>query len=112
MVTEKKSVCITCTHTCTLICIHHSKLYTRTLSKTIKQVGFITAIPAGMRAWDQRFSAVEINFLCVHKKLRSKRLAPVPGPPPPPPPPILIRSSRGDVALVCVSVCVCVCVCV
>ena len=34
---------------------------------------------------------VEINFLCVHKKLRSKRLAPVlikvPLPPPPPPPP-------------------------
>ena len=45
--------------------------------KSGKLVGFITAIPAGMRAWDEKFSAVEINFLCVHKKLRSKRLAPV-----------------------------------
>jgi hypothetical protein len=27
--------------------------------------------------WVWQFSSVEINFLCVHKKLRSKRLAPV-----------------------------------
>jgi glycylpeptide N-tetradecanoyltransferase len=26
---------------------------------------------------NRSFSSVEINFLCVHKKLRSKRLAPV-----------------------------------
>uniref|UniRef100_A0A7S4K4H0 Glycylpeptide N-tetradecanoyltransferase n=1 Tax=Guillardia theta TaxID=55529 RepID=A0A7S4K4H0_GUITH len=45
--------------------------------KSGKLVGFITGIPATMRAWDQPFSSVEINFLCVHKKLRSKRLAPV-----------------------------------
>lgn len=42
-----------------------------------KLVGFITAIPATVRARDKTLNMVEINFLCVHKKLRSKRLAPV-----------------------------------
>ncbi|GMH35878.1 hypothetical protein BSKO_03746 [Bryopsis sp. KO-2023] len=42
-----------------------------------KLVGFITAIPASIRVKQQIVSMVEINFLCVHKKLRSKRLAPV-----------------------------------
>jgi len=45
--------------------------------KTGRLVGCITAIPATIKAWGQSFSSVEINFLCVHKKLRSKRLAPV-----------------------------------
>ena len=40
-------------------------------------VGFISAVPARLRVRDATFDAVEINFLCVHKKLRSKRLAPV-----------------------------------
>lgn len=40
-------------------------------------VGFISAVPASVRSHDKIFSSVEINFLCVHKKLRSKRLAPV-----------------------------------
>ena len=46
-------------------------------------MGFITAVPARIRACsggdEQRdgVAMVEINFLCVHKKLRSKRLAPV-----------------------------------
>jgi len=46
-------------------------------------VGFITAVPARIRGYsgpdDQRDGVpmVEINFLCVHKKLRAKRLAPV-----------------------------------
>ena len=73
--------------------------------KTGKLVGFITGIPANVRVYD-RYSPllssllshhaislrplsldrvmvtrevpmVEINFLCVHKKLRAKRLAPV-----------------------------------
>jgi Myristoyl-CoA:protein N-myristoyltransferase, N-terminal domain len=30
-----------------------------------------------MRVLDKTVKTVEINFLCVHKKLRSKRLAPV-----------------------------------
>ena len=46
-------------------------------SKTKKLVAFITAIPAVIRAHDKTVPMVEINFLCVHKKLRSKRLAPV-----------------------------------
>eukprot|EP00747_Dinoflagellata_sp_TGD_P157684 gnl/TRDRNA2_/TRDRNA2_177759_c6_seq2.p1 gnl/TRDRNA2_/TRDRNA2_177759_c6~~gnl/TRDRNA2_/TRDRNA2_177759_c6_seq2.p1 ORF type:complete len:373 (+),score=88.27 gnl/TRDRNA2_/TRDRNA2_177759_c6_seq2:499-1617(+) len=42
-----------------------------------KLVGFITGIPANMAVHDSTIKMVEINFLCVHKKLRSKRLAPV-----------------------------------
>jgi len=41
-----------------------------------KLVGFISAIPATIRVKDKSTQMVEINFLCVHKKLRSKRLAP------------------------------------
>lgn len=39
--------------------------------------GFIAGIPVTTRAHNKEFKAAEINFLCVHKKLRSKRLAPV-----------------------------------
>lgn len=42
-----------------------------------KLVGFITGIPANVQVFDDTIKMVEINFLCVHKKLRSKRLAPV-----------------------------------
>jgi len=42
-----------------------------------KLVGFITGIPANIQVHDKNIDMVEINFLCVHKKLRSKRLAPV-----------------------------------
>lgn len=42
-----------------------------------KLVGFITGIPANIQVYDKTIKMVEINFLCVHKKLRSKRLAPV-----------------------------------
>lgn len=42
-----------------------------------KLVGFISGVPANMKVFDKTISLVEINFLCVHKKLRSKRLAPV-----------------------------------
>lgn len=40
-------------------------------------VAFISAVPATVRSYEKNFPSVEINFLCVHKKLRSKRLAPV-----------------------------------
>jgi len=43
----------------------------------LKLVGFITGIPASIQVYDPVIKMVEINFLCVHKKLRSKRLAPV-----------------------------------
>lgn len=42
-----------------------------------KLVGFITGIPASIKVHDVVTPMTEINFLCVHKKLRSKRLAPV-----------------------------------
>ncbi|KAL6058641.1 glycylpeptide N-tetradecanoyltransferase [Balamuthia mandrillaris] len=42
-----------------------------------KLCAFITAVPAEIRVRDKAVSMVEINFLCVHKKLRSHRLAPI-----------------------------------
>ncbi|KAL3903021.1 MAG: hypothetical protein SGILL_010608, partial [Bacillariaceae sp.] len=43
-----------------------------------KLVAFISAIPANIKVQSTHgLDVVEINFLCVHKKLRSKRLAPV-----------------------------------
>lgn len=42
-----------------------------------KLVGFIAGIPSRIFSSEKEFSACEINFLCVHKKLRLKRLAPV-----------------------------------
>jgi len=40
-------------------------------------VGFISAVPSSVRCGERELKMVEINFLCVHKKLRAKRLAPV-----------------------------------
>ncbi|KAF5850627.1 hypothetical protein GGP41_010308 [Bipolaris sorokiniana] len=42
-----------------------------------KLVAFISGIPIQMRVRDKVLNCSEVNFLCVHKKLRSKRLAPV-----------------------------------
>lgn len=42
-----------------------------------KLVAFITGVPMTVRVRENTFKASEVNFLCVHKKLRSKRLAPV-----------------------------------
>ncbi|KAI8994741.1 acyl-CoA N-acyltransferase [Pilobolus umbonatus] len=42
-----------------------------------KLVAFISGIPVALRTYDVVQHLTEINFLCVHKKLRSKRLAPV-----------------------------------
>jgi len=47
-------------------------------SASNKLVAFISAVPANVRVQStSKLDVVEINFLCVHKKLRSKRLAPV-----------------------------------
>lgn len=46
-------------------------------TKTQKLVAFISGIPAHLKAYEREISVAEVNFLCVHKKLRSKRLAPV-----------------------------------
>lgn len=40
-------------------------------------MALITAIPAKISAYGVVMEAAEVNFLCVHKKLRKKRLAPV-----------------------------------
>lgn len=40
-------------------------------------MAFISAIPASMSITSSDTKAVEINYLCIHKRLRSKRLAPV-----------------------------------
>jgi glycylpeptide N-tetradecanoyltransferase len=40
-------------------------------------MGCITAVPADIRIYGNLKHMVEVNFLCVHKKLRAKRLAPV-----------------------------------
>ncbi|XP_055376250.1 glycylpeptide N-tetradecanoyltransferase [Condylostylus longicornis] len=45
--------------------------------KSGRLVGFISAIPSRLRCYEKVLKIVEINFLCVHKKLRSKRVAPV-----------------------------------
>lgn len=42
-----------------------------------KLVAFISAVPATVAVHKNPIKMVEINFLCVHKKLRAKRLAPV-----------------------------------
>ncbi|THU87253.1 N-myristoyl transferase [Dendrothele bispora CBS 962.96] len=42
-----------------------------------KLVGFIAGVPILLRVRKNKVTACEINYLCVHKKLRSKRLAPV-----------------------------------
>ncbi|KIR96900.1 glycylpeptide N-tetradecanoyltransferase [Cryptococcus deuterogattii 2001/935-1] len=47
------------------------------VQKTKKLVAFISGIKIDVRVRAKTFPAAEINFLCVHKKLRSKRLAPV-----------------------------------
>jgi glycylpeptide N-tetradecanoyltransferase len=47
------------------------------VEKNNKLVGFISAVPVNMGVFKKEVDMVEINFLCVHKKLRSKRVAPV-----------------------------------
>ena len=47
------------------------------VAKNKKLVGFISGIPTTVVAAGQKVRMAEINFLCVHKKLRTKRLAPV-----------------------------------
>ena len=42
-----------------------------------KLVAFISAVPAKMCIDEKCIDIVEINFLCVHEKLRNKRVAPV-----------------------------------
>ena len=45
--------------------------------KSKKLVAFISAIPIQLRIRGKVLNSSEVNFLCIHKKLRSKRLAPI-----------------------------------
>ncbi|KTW31628.1 hypothetical protein T552_00267 [Pneumocystis carinii B80] len=47
------------------------------VSASQKLVAFISGIPISLCVRDRIISCSEINFLCIHKKLRSKRLAPI-----------------------------------
>lgn len=46
-------------------------------SASQKLVAFISAIPVSLRVRKKVLAASEVNFMVVHKKLRSKRMAPV-----------------------------------
>ena len=46
-------------------------------TRSNKLVAFISGVPVALRVRSNTLKSTEINFLCVHKKLRSKRLAPV-----------------------------------
>lgn len=47
------------------------------VTATKKLVAFISGIPCKLKVRENTLKCSEINFLCIHKKLRSKRLAPV-----------------------------------
>jgi len=47
------------------------------VSANKKLVAFISGVPMSLRVRQNLIQVSEINYLCVHKKLRSKRLAPV-----------------------------------
>lgn len=47
------------------------------VKKTQKIVAMITAIPLHVSVEGKVSKMAEVNFLCIHKKLRSHRLAPV-----------------------------------
>ncbi|KAG6866998.1 hypothetical protein C0991_003914 [Blastosporella zonata] len=47
------------------------------VSSNKKLVGFISGVPMNLHVRKNLIPVSEINYLCVHKKLRSKRLAPV-----------------------------------
>ncbi|KAJ5731251.1 uncharacterized protein N7483_005759 [Penicillium malachiteum] len=46
-------------------------------TKSRKLVASICGVPTDIRVRGERIKVTEINFLCIHKKLRSKRLTPV-----------------------------------
>lgn len=46
-------------------------------SKSRKLVACIAGVPTELRVRQNTLNVTEINFLCIHKKLRAKRLAPV-----------------------------------
>ncbi|KAG6857120.1 hypothetical protein H0H87_009250 [Tephrocybe sp. NHM501043] len=47
------------------------------ISSNNKLVAFISGVPLRLRIRKHQLPVAEINFLCIHKKLRTRRLAPV-----------------------------------
>ncbi|XP_030196022.1 glycylpeptide N-tetradecanoyltransferase 1 isoform X2 [Gadus morhua] len=47
------------------------------VSTNQKLVGFISAAPTNLRIHDTERMVAQVNFLCVHRKLRQKRMSPV-----------------------------------
>lgn len=47
------------------------------VSSSRKLIAFIAGVPINLKVRTNTLRCSEINFLCIHKKLRSKRLAPV-----------------------------------
>ncbi|KAF7366922.1 Glycylpeptide N-tetradecanoyltransferase [Mycena sanguinolenta] len=47
------------------------------VSANKKLVAFISGVPMSLRVRGKEIAASEVNYICIHKKLRSKRLAPV-----------------------------------
>jgi len=47
------------------------------VTKNKKLIGFITGIPTNVVVDEEKKLMAEINFLCVHRRLRAKRLTPV-----------------------------------
>lgn len=45
-------------------------------SRNGKLFAFISAVPVTLRVRGTTMGVAEVNFLCIHKKLRSRRLAP------------------------------------
>jgi len=57
--------------------LHADPYWNVALRKGGKLVGFIAGRPSHMRCDGERVSTVEVTFLCVSRKLRGKRLAPL-----------------------------------
>lgn len=56
---------------------HHEWNVGVRVKATGKLIAFISAVPIELAVRENDVPSVEINFLCVHKQLRSKRMAPV-----------------------------------
>eukprot|EP00835_Amoeboradix_gromovi_P003695 NODE_254_length_12812_cov_0.286872.p6 type:complete len:378 gc:universal NODE_254_length_12812_cov_0.286872:10018-11151(+) len=55
----------------------HVKNWWLGIKKDTKLVAFITAIPITVSVNNDSIKMAEVNFLCVHKSLRSKQIAPI-----------------------------------
>lgn len=56
---------------------HTPKTWYLGIRRSSELVGFISAVPACLRIYDKEVKLVEINFLCVLKTLRAKKIAPI-----------------------------------